>query len=138
AQKVGFQLTDQFLNLMLDPFVDGRSGVGGAEFSGLASADFEGFLHTSCKRCRPRLFFTRAAQVKPMEQDIYFYRDDPDAGLPQSLVSTAKNSDGSCMRIERQRTAMPRPARPPWQRSRRAGDESRGILRVKQAKIDGL
>src|SRR5215472_361930 len=32
-------------------------------FSGLASADFEGFLHTSCKRCRPRLFFTRAAQA---------------------------------------------------------------------------
>ena len=31
AQKVGFQLTDQFLNLMLDPFVDGRSGVGGAD-----------------------------------------------------------------------------------------------------------
>jgi uncharacterized protein with beta-barrel porin domain len=30
AQKVAFQLTDQFLNLMLDPFVDGRSGVGGA------------------------------------------------------------------------------------------------------------
>jgi hypothetical protein len=28
AQRVGFQLTDQFLNLMLDPFVDGRSGVG--------------------------------------------------------------------------------------------------------------
>src|SRR6202023_47469 len=24
AQKVGFQLGDQFLNLMLDPFVDGR------------------------------------------------------------------------------------------------------------------
>jgi autotransporter-associated beta strand protein/T5SS/PEP-CTERM-associated repeat protein len=30
AQKAAFQLTDQFLNLMLDPFVDGRSGVGGA------------------------------------------------------------------------------------------------------------
>jgi autotransporter-associated beta strand protein len=30
AQKVAFQLTDQFLNVMLDPFVDGRSGVGGA------------------------------------------------------------------------------------------------------------
>ena len=30
AQQAGFQLTDQFLNLMLDPFVDGRSGVGGA------------------------------------------------------------------------------------------------------------
>jgi autotransporter-associated beta strand protein len=27
AQKVAFQLTDQFLNLMLDPFVDGRSCV---------------------------------------------------------------------------------------------------------------
>jgi autotransporter-associated beta strand protein len=30
AQKVGFQMESQFLNLMLDPFVDGRSGVGGA------------------------------------------------------------------------------------------------------------
>jgi hypothetical protein len=30
AQKVGFHLTDQFLNLMLDPFVDGRSGIGAA------------------------------------------------------------------------------------------------------------
>src|SRR5262245_49177320 len=34
AQKVAFQLTDQFLNVMLDPFVDGRSGVGGADQSG--------------------------------------------------------------------------------------------------------
>ena len=31
AQKVAFQLTDQFLNLMLDPFIDGRSGVGGVD-----------------------------------------------------------------------------------------------------------
>jgi uncharacterized protein with beta-barrel porin domain len=29
SQQVGFQLTNQFLSLMLDPFVDGRSGVGG-------------------------------------------------------------------------------------------------------------
>jgi hypothetical protein len=28
AQKVAFQLTDQFLDLMLDPFVDGRCGIG--------------------------------------------------------------------------------------------------------------
>jgi uncharacterized protein with beta-barrel porin domain len=28
AQKVAFQLTDQFLGLMLDPFVDGRCGIG--------------------------------------------------------------------------------------------------------------
>src|SRR5262249_50494376 len=28
AQKVAFQLTNQFLDLMLDPFVDGRCGIG--------------------------------------------------------------------------------------------------------------
>jgi autotransporter-associated beta strand protein len=38
AQRVGFQLTDQFLNLMLDPFVDGRSGVGGADHPALGFA----------------------------------------------------------------------------------------------------
>ena len=31
AQNVAFQLTNQFLNVMLDPFVDGRSGAGGAD-----------------------------------------------------------------------------------------------------------
>ena len=30
GQQVAFQLTNQFLGLMLDPFVDGRSGVAGA------------------------------------------------------------------------------------------------------------
>ena len=30
GQQVGFQMTTQFLGLMLDPFVDGRSGVAGA------------------------------------------------------------------------------------------------------------
>jgi autotransporter-associated beta strand protein/T5SS/PEP-CTERM-associated repeat protein len=29
SQQVGFQMTNQFLGLMLDPFVDGRSSVGG-------------------------------------------------------------------------------------------------------------
>jgi outer membrane autotransporter protein len=38
AQKVAFHLTDQFLNLMLDPFVDGRSGVGGADHPALGFA----------------------------------------------------------------------------------------------------
>jgi len=38
AQKVGFQLTDQFLNLMLDPFVDSRSGIGGADHPALGFA----------------------------------------------------------------------------------------------------
>jgi autotransporter-associated beta strand protein len=38
AQKAGFQLTDQFLNVMLDPFVDGRSGVGGTDHPALGFA----------------------------------------------------------------------------------------------------
>jgi autotransporter-associated beta strand protein len=38
AQKAAFQLTDQFLNVMLDPFVDGRSGVGGADHPALGFA----------------------------------------------------------------------------------------------------
>jgi hypothetical protein len=38
AQKVGFQVESQFLNLMLDPFVDGRSGVGGADHPALGFA----------------------------------------------------------------------------------------------------
>jgi autotransporter-associated beta strand protein len=38
AQKVGFQLSDQFLNLMLDPFVDGRSGLGGGGHPALGFA----------------------------------------------------------------------------------------------------
>jgi len=38
AQQVGFQMESQFLNLMLDPFVDGRSGVGGADHPALGFA----------------------------------------------------------------------------------------------------
>jgi autotransporter-associated beta strand protein len=38
AQKVAFQLTDQFINVMLDPFVDGRSGIGGADHPALGFA----------------------------------------------------------------------------------------------------
>jgi uncharacterized protein with beta-barrel porin domain len=38
AQKVGFQMESQFLNLMLDPFVDGRSGVGGSDHPALGFA----------------------------------------------------------------------------------------------------
>jgi len=38
AQHVAFQLMDQFLNLMLDPFVDGRNGIGGADRPALGFA----------------------------------------------------------------------------------------------------
>jgi autotransporter-associated beta strand protein len=36
GQQVAFQLTNQFLGLMLDPFVDGRSGVAGGPALGFA------------------------------------------------------------------------------------------------------
>ena len=36
GQQVAFQLTNQFLGIMLDPFVDGRSGVGGSGAIGFA------------------------------------------------------------------------------------------------------
>jgi uncharacterized protein with beta-barrel porin domain len=38
AQQVGFQMTNQFLSLMLDPFVDGRSGMAGANGPALGFA----------------------------------------------------------------------------------------------------
>jgi autotransporter-associated beta strand protein len=38
AQKVAFQLTDQFLGLMLDPFVDGRCGIGRTDYPPLGFA----------------------------------------------------------------------------------------------------
>jgi autotransporter-associated beta strand protein len=41
GQQVGFQLTNQFLGVMLDPFVDGRSGVGGGGAVGFAPARAE-------------------------------------------------------------------------------------------------
>jgi len=36
GQQVAFQLTNQFLGIMLDPFVDGRSGIGGGSAIGFA------------------------------------------------------------------------------------------------------
>ena len=38
AQQSAFRLSDQFLGLMLDPFVDGRSGVGGSDRPALGFA----------------------------------------------------------------------------------------------------
>jgi autotransporter-associated beta strand protein len=38
AQQGAFQMTTQFLGLMLDPFVDGRSGIGGAAGSAIGFA----------------------------------------------------------------------------------------------------
>ena len=41
GQQIAFQLTNQFLGIMLDPFVDGRSGVGGGGAIGFAPARAE-------------------------------------------------------------------------------------------------
>jgi autotransporter-associated beta strand protein len=38
AQQGAFQLTNQFLGIMLDPFVDGRSGLGGSDMPALGFA----------------------------------------------------------------------------------------------------
>jgi uncharacterized protein with beta-barrel porin domain len=38
AQQVGFQMESQFLNLMLDPFVDGRTGLAGTSGPALGFA----------------------------------------------------------------------------------------------------
>ena len=38
AQQSAFRISDQFLGLMLDPFVDGRSGIGGADRPALGFA----------------------------------------------------------------------------------------------------
>jgi hypothetical protein len=38
AQRAAFQLGGQFLNVMLDPFVDGRSGIGGTDHPPLGFA----------------------------------------------------------------------------------------------------
>src|SRR5262249_61103739 len=38
AQQVGFQSESQFLNLMLDPFVDGRTGLAGTSGPALGFA----------------------------------------------------------------------------------------------------
>jgi outer membrane autotransporter protein len=38
AQQVGFQMTSQFLNLMLDPFVDGRTRIGNTDTVALGFA----------------------------------------------------------------------------------------------------
>jgi autotransporter-associated beta strand protein len=43
AQKVGFQLFDQFLDLMLDPFVDGRCGIGRPDWQPRTDRSLLGF-----------------------------------------------------------------------------------------------
>jgi outer membrane autotransporter protein len=66
AQRVGFQLTDQFLNLMLDPFVDGRSGVGGADHPALGFAPER-------KTMPPDIAHAYAAVLKAPPKAVPFY-----------------------------------------------------------------
>ena len=65
AQKVGFQLTDQFLNLMLDPFVDGRSGVGGADHPALGFAPERETMPPDIARAYASVFKAPAPVYEP-------------------------------------------------------------------------
>jgi autotransporter-associated beta strand protein len=67
AQKVGFQLTDQFLNLMLDPFVDGRSGVGGADHPALGFAPERETMPPDIARAYASVFKAPAAPAPVYE-----------------------------------------------------------------------
>jgi autotransporter-associated beta strand protein len=48
AQQGAFRISDQFLGLMLDPFVDGRSGIGGADRPALGFAPEREALMPRC------------------------------------------------------------------------------------------
>src|SRR5262249_43287622 len=66
AQKVAFQLTDQFLNLMLDPFLDRRSGVGGADHPALGFAPGRGPLPPDIARGYASVFRGPRAALPPV------------------------------------------------------------------------
>jgi autotransporter-associated beta strand protein len=64
AQKVAFQLTDQFLNLMLDPFVDGRSGISGTDHPPLGFAP-------ETRPSAPALAFASVFKAPPAAPRVY-------------------------------------------------------------------
>jgi outer membrane autotransporter protein len=66
AQKVAFQLADQFLGLMLDPFVDGRSGVGGADHSALGFAPERETMPPEIALAYTSVFKERRAPLPPI------------------------------------------------------------------------
>jgi autotransporter-associated beta strand protein len=66
AQKVAFQLGNQFLNLMLDPFVDGRSGVGGTDHPALGFAPARETMPPEIALAYASVFKERRAPLPPV------------------------------------------------------------------------
>jgi autotransporter-associated beta strand protein len=66
AQKAGFQLTDQFLNVMLDPFVDGRSGVSGTDHPALGFAPERETMPPEIALAYASVFKQRRAPLPPV------------------------------------------------------------------------
>jgi autotransporter-associated beta strand protein len=66
AQKVGFQMESQFLNLMLDPFVDGRSGIGGADHPALGFAPERETMPPEIALAYASVFKERRAPLPPV------------------------------------------------------------------------
>ena len=78
AQKVGFQLTNQFLDVMLDPFVDGRCGIGRTDRPPLGS-------ERDCETRRPSaLGFAPERETVPSQISLAYASvlKEPRAPLP--------------------------------------------------------
>jgi outer membrane autotransporter protein len=69
AQQANFQMESQFLNLMLDPFVDGRSGVGGAAGPALGFAPEREQLPDDVA-----LAYSKVLKAPPMQAPVYELR----------------------------------------------------------------
>src|SRR5262249_29038839 len=78
AQKVAFQLTNQFLDLMLDPFVDGRCGIGRTDQPPLGFAP-------DCETRPSALGFAAERETMPPAIALAYASvlEEPRAPLPQ-------------------------------------------------------
>ena len=68
AQQSAFRLSDQFLGLMLDPFVDGRSGIGGADHPALGFAPEREALPDDIALAYAKVLKAPAMQAPSFEQ----------------------------------------------------------------------
>jgi autotransporter-associated beta strand protein len=82
AQKVAFQFTDQFLNLMLDPFVDGRSGIGGTDHPPLGFAPED-----ETRPSAPALAFASVFKAPPAVPRVYSHTGQCGA-VPTAAATT--------------------------------------------------
>ena len=114
AQRVAFQLTDQFLNLMLDPFVNGRGSISG---SGLAIGFAPGTAGRSLD-APVRFWSSRLKQnsrpplgratffLGPLLQEVGSYWDASAAGKFCVVLDRRINTAV--------RVSIPEPCRPVW------------------------